>query len=332
MKAMVCRRYGPLENLRLEEMQKPVPEGDQVLVQVCASSVNFNALVMVQGKPFMARVMGMGFLRPKNPLLGDDVAGKVVEVGKNVTQFRPGDEVFACLARCGCSAFAEFVCVPENVLALKPANASFEEGAVSGQAAMVALQALRDKGKIQKGQKVLIYGASGGIGTFAVQMAKAFGAEVTAVCGPKNLDLVRSLGADHVIDYTKEDFAARGQTYDLILATRGDRSIFDYRRALAPQGRYVVTGANMKGRKGMKQILQASLLGRLLSRKGGKSLMILSTRENQDDLVYIKGLIEAGKVKPVVDRRYDLSELVDALRYYDGGHARGKVAITIRGQ
>ena len=288
MKAMVCRKYGPLENLRLEELQKPVPGDDQILVQVCASSVNFNALVMIQGKPFMARMMGTGFLRPKSPILGDDIAGRVVAVGKNTTQFKPGDEVFGCLARCGYSAFAEFVCVPERVLATKPANVSFEEAAVSGQAAMVALQGLRDKGKIQRGQKVLIYGASGGIGTFAVQMAKAFGAEVTGVCGPKNLDLVRSLGADHVIDYTKEDFAKNGQLYDLILATRGDRSIFDYRRALTPQGIYVATGANMKGRKGMKQIFQASLLGRLLSRAGGKSMMILSLKENGDDMVFIK--------------------------------------------
>ena len=329
MKAIVFTKYGPLDSLKLEEIQKPTPGDDEVLVKVHASSVNYNNLIRVTGKLFLARLMGIGLLKPKYKIPGNDIAGRVEAVGRNVKQFQPGNEVFGDLSMCGHSAYAEYVSVPENAIALKPANISFEEAAAVPEAALVALQGLRDKGQIQTGQKVLIYGASGGIGTFAVQIAKSFGAEVTGVCSTRNLDMVRSIGADHVIDYTKEDFTKNGQRYDLILATAGYRSIFDYKRALSPKGIYVATGGSMRGPKAMAQIFQAILLGPWISMAGRKKLCILTLRINQKDLIIMKELIEAGKVKPVIDRRYPLSEIAEALRYYEEGHARGKVVITV---
>jgi NADPH:quinone reductase-like Zn-dependent oxidoreductase len=253
----------------------------------------------------------------------------VEAVGKNLRQFKPGDEVFGDLDDCGYGAFAEYVCVPENALVLKPANLSFEEAGVVPQAGLVALQGLRDQGQIQPGQKVLIYGASGGIGTFAVQIAKALGAEVTGVCSTRNLELVRSLGADHVIDYTQEDFTKNGQRYDLILATAGYRSIFDYKRALSPQGIYVATGGSMKGPKAMKQIFEALLLGPWLSKAGKKKLGALNLKVEQKNLAFLKELIEAGKIKPKIDRQYPLGEVPSALQYYAKGHTQGKVGIKI---
>ncbi len=329
MKAIVCTRYGPLDTLKFEEIQKPAPTDDEVLVKVHASSVNYNTLIHVSGKPFLARLMGIGLLKPKFKITGNDIAGRVEAVGRNIKQFQPGDEVFGDLAACGFGAFAEYVCVPENALAQKPANISFEEAAAVPEAAVVALQGLRDKGQIKKVQKVLIYGASGGIGTFAVQIAKSFGAEVTGVCSKRNLDMVRSIGADHVIDYTREDFTQNGQRYDLILATAGYRSIFDYKRALSPKGIYVATGGSMTGPKAMAQIFQPILLGPWISMTGSKKLCSLSLRINQKDLVFMKELIEAGKVKPVIDRRYPLSEAIEALKYYREGHAQGKIVITV---
>ena len=326
MKAIVCARYGPPDLLKLEEIQKPMPSDDEVLVEVRASSVNYNNLALVRGKPFMARLMGVGFLTPKHKIPGSDIAGRVEAVGSNVKRFKPGDEVFGMLSW---GAFSEYVCVPENALALKPVNISFEDAGVVPEAALVALQGLRDKGKIQPGQKVLIYGASGGNGTFAVQIAKSFGAEVTGVCSTRNMEMVRSLGADHVIDYTKEDFTKDGKHYDLILATTGYRSIFDYRRALSPNGIYVATGGTMKGPKAMAQIFQALLLGPLISMTGSKKMGILTLKKRQQDLVIIKELLEAGKVKPVIDRRYPLSEVGEALRYYEEGHTKGKVALML---
>jgi NADPH:quinone reductase-like Zn-dependent oxidoreductase len=328
MKAIIITKYGPPDVLELREVTKPTPRENEVLVKVCASSVNFNNLANVRGEPFLVRLFGNGLLKPKHNIPGNDIAGRIEAVGKNVKQFQPGDEVFGDIIQSGVGAFAEYVCVPENVLALKPANVTFEEAAVVPEAALVALQALRDKGQIQRGQKVLIYGASGGIGTFAVQIAKYFGAEVTVVCSSRNLDMVRSIGADHVIDYTKEDFTQNGQRYDLILATAGYRSIFDYKRALSLGGIYVSTGGSMKGPKAMAQIFQALLLGPLLSMIGSQKLSALILKPNKD-LVFMKELIEAGKVKPVIDRRYSLSEVPDALRYYAEGHAKGKVVITI---
>jgi NADPH:quinone reductase-like Zn-dependent oxidoreductase len=322
MKAIVYEKYGPPEVLQLKEVDKPTPRDNEVLVEVHASSVNFNNLAQVKGEPYLAR-LAFGFLKPKHKIPGGDLAGRVESVGTNVTQFQPGDEVFGDVCGCSFGAFAEYVCVPENELAPKPANLSFEQAATVPQAALVALQGLRDKGQIQAGQKVLINGASSGNGTFAVQIAKSFGAEVTGVCSTRNVDMVRSIGADRVIDYTKEDFAENEGRYDLILATMGFRSIYDYKRALSPEGIYVMAGGSMK------QIFQAMLLGPFLSMTGSRKLTNISHRTSQDDLVFMKKLLEAGKVKPVIDRRYPLGEVPEAHRYYDGGHARGKVVITV---
>ena len=321
MKAIVCTRYGPPDVLKLEEIQKPTPGDDEILVEVHAASVNYSNLILVRGKPFVAR-LGFGLLKPKLKIPGSDIAGRVEAVGRNAKQFQPGDEVFGDLSNCGRGGYAGYVCVPENVLALKPANISFEEAAAVPEAALVALQALRDKGQIKAGQKVLIYGASGGIGTFAVQIAKYFGAQVTGVCSTRKLDMVRSIGADHVIDYTQEDFTQNGQRYDLIVATAGYRSIFDYKRALSPKGMYVATGGSMA------QIFQGLLIGPWISMTGSKKLGSLAVKPNKD-LAFMKELIEAGKVKPVIDRCYKLSEVAEALRYYGEGHAKGKVVITV---
>jgi NADPH:quinone reductase-like Zn-dependent oxidoreductase len=328
MKAIVCTKYGPPEALEFKEVEKPIPRDNEVLVKVQASCVNFNNLIYVTGKPFLARLMGTGFLKPKFKIPGNGIAGRVEAVGGNAKQFRTDDEVFGDLALSGHGAFAEYVCVPENAIALKPVNLSFEEAAVVPEAALVALQALRDKGQIRPGQKVLIYGASGGIGTFAVQIAKALGAEVTGVCGTRNLDMVRSLGADYVIDYTKEDFTKNGLSYDLIVATAGYRSIFDYKRALSPRGIYVATGGSMRGPRALAQVFQPMILGPWITMNGSKKMFTLTLKPNKD-LGFMKELLEAGKVKPVIDRSYPLSEVAEALRYYGEGHSRGKVVITM---
>jgi NADPH:quinone reductase-like Zn-dependent oxidoreductase len=261
-----------------------------------------------------------GLLKPKNTVLGADIAGRVGAVGRNVTKFQPGDEVFGV----GVGGFAEYACAAETKLALKPANVSFEEAAAVPVAAVTALQGLRDAGGIRPGQKVLIQGASGGVGTFAVQLAKSFGAEVTAVCSTRNLDTARLIGADHVIDYTQEDFTRNGQRYDLVFAVNGYHSLSDYKRALSPQGIYVCAGGTMP------QIFQAMLLGSLMSRKGGKKMGSMGIAKiNQKDLVFLGELLDAGKLRPVIDRRYPLSEVADALRYLAEGHARGKLVIAV---
>ncbi|MFC1866496.1 NAD(P)-dependent alcohol dehydrogenase [Chloroflexota bacterium] len=321
MKAIVCTKYGPPDVLRLTEVEKLVPKDNEVLIKVHAASVNYSTMALVTGKPFLIRLMGGGLLKPKIRIPGAEVAGRVEAVGNDVKQFQVGNGVFGDLSMCGRGAFAEYVSAPENALALKPNNLTFEEAAAVPETALVALQGLRDKGKIHREQKVLINGSSGGIGTFAVQIAKSFGAEVTAVCSTRNLNLVRSLGADHVIDYSKEDFTRNGQQYDLILATVGYRSFFDYRRALSPNGIYVVTGGSLA------QVFQPALLGPFVS--GSKKMTNLALRLNQEDLVFMKELIEAGKVKPVIDRRYPLSKTAEAIKYYGEGHAQGKVVITI---
>jgi NADPH:quinone reductase-like Zn-dependent oxidoreductase len=322
MKAIVHTEYGPPDVLQLQEVEQPVPAADQVLVRIHAASVNYGNLALVKGEPFLVRLMSGGLLKPKHTIPGGDIAGRVEAVGGSVTQFQPGDELFGDVSDCGFGGFAEYVAVPESALAPKPANLTYEEAAAVPQAAVVALQGLRDLGRIQSGQQVLIYGASGGIGTFAVQLAKAFGAEVTGVCSTRNLELVRSIGADRVIDYTQQDFAQGEQRYDLILATAGYRSILDYKRALRPQGIYVMTGGSMA------QVFQA-MLGPLLSEKGGRQLGNLAGMTRKADLVAVKDLVEAGQVRPVIDRRYPLHETAEALHYYGGGHARGKVVITI---
>ena len=321
MKAIVITKYGPPDVLQLKEVDNPVPKDNEVLVKVHAASMTYSNLFLVSGKPLPLRLI-FGLLKPKLRIPGTDIAGRVEAVGVKVKKFRPGDEVFGDLSDCGRGGFAEYVSVPEDALALKPANISFAEAAAVPEAALVALQALRDKGRIRQGQKVLIYGASGGIGTFAVQIAKYFGAEVTAVCGATNLDLVRQLGADHVIDYAKEDFSQNGRRYDLILATRGYRSIFDYKRTLNPGGIYVMVGGSWA------QIFQAQLIGPWISMAGSRKLGGYTVKPNRD-LVFMKELIEAGKVKPVIDRCFPLSETADAFRYYTEGHARGKVVIIV---
>lgn len=322
MKAVMSTKYGPSDVLQLREVEKPAPGDDEVLVKVAAASVNFGDASFARGKPFLVRLMGAGLFKPKNPILGSDIAGRVVAVGRNVTQFKPGDEVFGDVSEDGWGGYAEYDAVPERVLAPKPANLTFEQAAAVPQAGVVALQGLRDKGRIQAGQKVLIVGASGGIGTFAVQIAKAFGAEVTGVCSTRNADLVRSIGADHVIDYTQEDFSRNGQHYDLILATAGYRSIFDYRRALNGAGIYVMAGGTMT------QVFQAMLLGSWLS-TGGKTLCALAAKPDQKDLNFVKDLIENGKVVPVIDHCFPLSAVGEAMRHYGTRHARGKVVITV---
>jgi len=322
MKAIVHQEYGSPDVLELEEIEKPSPGDDEVLVEVHAASVNYGNPALVRGKPFVTRLWS-GPFKPKYKIPGGDISGRVEAVGGNVKQFQPGDEVFGDISACGFGGFAEYVSAPEDALALKPAGMSFGEAAAVPQAALVALQGLRDKGQVQPGQKVLINGASGGNGTFAVQIAKSFGAEVTGVCSTRNLEMVSSIGADQVIDYTQEDFTKNGQYYDLILATAGYHSIFDYRRALSPKGTYVSVGGSMA------QIFQGMLLGPWISMTGRKKLTYLYHRPNQKDLVFMKELLEAGKVKPVIDRRYMLSEVAEALRYYEEGHAQGKVLITM---
>jgi len=320
MKAIVHAEYGPPDVLQLKEIEKPTPKDDEVLVEVHAASVNAADWHLMRGKPFLMRLMGFGLTKPKNKILGSDIAGRIEAVGRNVKQFQQDDEVFGNIQ----GGFAEYVCARESALVLKSPNASFEEAAAVPLASITALQGLRDKGKIQPTQKVLINGASGGVGTFAVQIAKSFGAEVTAVCSTRNLDVVRSIGADHVIDYTKEDFTKNGQRYDLILGANGYRWISDYKRALAPKGTYVMTGGSMA------QLFQAMLLGPWISMSGSKKMGNLLAKFNQKDLIFIKELLEAGKVKPVIDRRYPLSEVPEALGYLEEGHARGKIVITVR--
>lgn len=323
MKAIVSNKYGPPDVLELQEVEKPIPLDNQVLVKVHAASVNYGNVVLLRGEPFLAR-LAFGLLKPKYSIPGGDIAGLVEAVGKNVKQFQPGDEVFGDLSTSGWGGFAEYVSVPERALARKPANLSFEEAAAVPMAAVTALQALRDKGKIQAGQKVLIHGASGGVGTFAVQIAKSFGAEVTAVCSTRHVDIARSIGADHVIDYTREDFAKQTRRYyDLILAANGNRSIWDYKRALRPNGTYVMVGG------AGAQMFQAMAFGPWISMAGSKKMGNMLQRASQEDLIFVKELLEAGKVKPVIDRSYTLSEVPEAFRYFEEGHAQGKVVITV---
>jgi NADPH:quinone reductase-like Zn-dependent oxidoreductase len=293
MKAIVYTTYGSPDVLQLQEIAKPTPKDDQVLVKVLAASAAAGDWHLLSGKPFLMRLMGFGLLKPKNTILGADIAGRVEAVGRNVTQFQPGDEVFGDLSRCGFGAFAEYVAVPEHALAPKPTRLTFEQAAAVPVSAVTALQGLRDKGQIQPGQKVLINGASGGVGTFAVQIAKSFGAEVTGVCSTSKLDLVRSLGADHVIDYTQVDFTQNSQRYDLILAANGYHPLSDYKRALNAKGTYVMAGGSTA------QMFEAMLLGPWISMVGSKKMGNLLMKPNKKDLVFMKELIEAGNVVPV---------------------------------
>ena len=334
MRAIVYHTYGSPDVLKLEEVQKPVPQDDEALLRVHAASLNAADFEMLRGT-WSARFGGL--LKPRHKILGSDIAGRIEAVGRNVKQFHPGDGIWGDLSfPLGYGAFAEYVCVPENALRLKPASMTFEEAAAVPSAGVVALQNLRgvgssslsfllsDKGHIQSGQKVLINGAGGGVGTFAVQIAKSFGAEVTGVDSTRKLDMLRSIGADHVIDYTQEDFTKSGQRYDFILEVVASRSIFDYKRALSPKGIYVMVGGSLAA------ILQGFLLGPLISMTGSKKMgSVMWKPNNQEDLAILEELFAAGKVAPVIDRRYPLSEVPEALRYLEEGHAKGKVVITV---
>jgi NADPH:quinone reductase-like Zn-dependent oxidoreductase len=323
MKAIVYHKYGSPDVLKLEEVQKPTPSDDEVLIKVHAASVNSWDWGLLRGKPFLNRLIVSGLFKPKYKILGCDIAGRIEGAGRNVKHYQPGDEIFGDLTEFGFGAFAEYVCVPENALTLKPASMTFEEAAAVPQAAVLALQGLRDKGQIQPGQKVLINGAGGGAGTFAVQIAKSFGAEVTGVDSTRKLDMLRSIGADQVIDYTQEDFTKKGQRYDLILDVVTYRSIFGYKRVLSPKGIYVMLGGGSWAR-----VYQAMFLGPLISMTGSKKMRTLMLKPNKD-LDFMNDLFEAGKVVPIIDRCYPLSEVAEALRYFEEGHAQGKVVITV---
>ena len=320
MKAILYTKYGPPDVLQLQEVEKPTAKDHQVLVKVHATSVN-----ALDWRPFTMplipiRLMSGGLSKPKDPSVGVDVAGTVETIGKDVTEFQPGDEVFGVAP----GSFAEYVANAASKFVHKPANVSFEEAAAVPVAAFTALQGLRDKGKIRPGQKVLIDGASGGVGTYAVQIAKAFEAEVTAVCSTRNQDMMRSIGADHVIDYTREDFTKSEQPYDLILAVNGYHPILNYRRALSLNGICVVAGGSFS------QIFQAMLLGPLVSRFGTKKMGFMGIATTpKEDLLVIKELLEAGQIAPVIDRSYPLSEAAAAIRYMTEEHAQGKVVITV---
>ena len=324
MKAIVYTQYGSPDVLQFKDVEKPTPKDNEVLVKIHAASVNALDWHMMRATPFLARLEN-GLFKPKQNKLGADLAGRVEAVGSGVKQFRPGDEVFGDIWLNGLGGFAEYGNTREDTLSLKPINLSFEAAATVPLSALTALQGLRDKGQIQAGQKVLINGASGGVGTFAVQIAKAFGAEVTGVCSTRNVELVRSIGADHVIDYTREDFTQNGQEYDLIYCAVGNRSVADYQRALTPQGVCVIAGFTT-----LRLMFQHMILGPRRSKVGGQRIGMMGTvKANQADLLFMKGLLEAGKIVPVIDRCYPLSETAEAIRYVETGHARGKVVITV---
>ncbi len=322
MKAIAYSRYGGPEVLGFKDIARPVPKDGEVLVRVLATSLNAYDWHMLSADLFLVRLMGGGLFKPKTNVPGCDIAGRVEEVGPNVAGLRPGDAVFGDIAGSGGGGLAEFALTREKLLAPIPAGLSFEEAAAAPMAALTALQGLRDKGQIKAGQKVLINGASGGVGTFAVQFAKMFGAEVTAVCSSDKMDLARSLGADRVIDYAREDFTRSGERYDLIFAANGYHPILAYKRALAAGGVYVMVGGKLA------QILQGTVLGPILSIGGKKKLRIAVAQSNPEDLAAIAKLLEARKIVPVIDRRYPFEEAVEAFRYFGEGHARGKVIIT----
>jgi len=322
MKAIVHHNYGSPDVLHLETVPQPTPDDNQLLIKVQAASVNAHDWHMLRADPFIIRLTGSGFLKPKNKILGLDIAGRVEAVGKNVQQFKPGDAVFGY---CENGGFAEYVCTNENRLVLKPATVTFEQAAAVPVAAITALQGLRDSGNLQPGQKVLIHGASGGVGMFAVQIAKAFGAEVTAVCSTRNLDMARSIGADQVIDYTKEDFTKNGHRYDLILAVNGNRSIFEYKRSLTPKGTYVAVGGS-----GVRQMLQSMVLGPWLSRNGNQTLHFMGiAKVIKKDIEFLRTLLEKHKIVPLIDKCYPLSEVPVAIQYIEDVHAQGKVVISV---
>jgi NADPH:quinone reductase-like Zn-dependent oxidoreductase len=323
MKAIVRDTYGSPEVLELREIAMPKIADEEVLVHVHAAGVGRDVWHIMTGLPYPIRLAGYGFRAPKNPVIGSDMAGVVEALGKNVTRFQPGDEVFGI----GKGSYAEYVCAREDKLAPKPTNLTFEQAAVVAIMGSTALQALRDHGKVRPGQELLIIGASGGVGTYAVQIAKAFGANVTGVCSTTKVEMVRSIGADHVIDYTQEDFAEGDQRYDLILDIGGNSSLSRLRRALASRGTLVIVGGEGGGRwlGGTDRQLRAMMLSPFVGQKLGTFV----NKENHEDMLVLKELIEAGKVTPIIDKTYSLAEVPEAIRYLEEGHARGKVVITV---
>jgi len=323
MKAIVRDTYGSADVLELRDIDKPEIADDEVLVHVHAAGVGRDVWHVMTGLPYPIRLAGYGLRAPKNPVIGSDVAGVVEAVGKNVSRFQPNDEVFGI----GKGSYAEYVCAREDKLAPKPANLTFEQAAVVAISGLTALQGLRDHGRVEPGQEVLLIGASGGVGTFAVQIAKAFGAHVTGVCSTKKVEMVRSIGADHVIDYTQEDFAEGEQRYDLILDIGGNSSLARLRRVLTLRGTLMIVGGETDGRwlGGTDRQLRALMLSRFVGQKLGTFV----SSENHEDMIVLKDLIESGKLTPVIDRTYPLSETPEAIRYLEQGHARGKVLITV---
>ena len=321
MRVIVQDTYGSPDVLELREVDDPVVKDDEVLVRVRAAAVNIGDWHLVRGIPYVIRTVS-GLRRPKREIPGLDLAGEVEAVGSSIKQFRPGDEVFGWCR----GAFAEYACASENNLLPKPANLTFEQSAAVGDSAFTALAAVRDQGKVQPGHRVLVNGASGGVGTFAVQIAKSFGANVTGVCSTRNVDMVRSIGADRVIDYTKEDFTQTGQRYDVMLDLVGSRSLSDCRRTITPRGTYVLVGVRDLGRWfGLARQTKALLLSPFVRQR----MRVFVVRHNKEDLAVLKELVEAGKVAPVIDRRYELSEAAEALRHQGGGHAQGKIVIAV---
>ena len=323
MKAIVRDTYGPPDVLELRDIDIPELADDEVLVRVHAAGVGRDVWHVMTGLPYPIRLAGYGFRAPKNPIIGSDMAGEVETIGRKVSRFQPGDEVFGI----GKGSYAEYVCAPEDKLAPKPADLTFEQAAVVAIMGSTALQALRDHGKVRPGQEVLIIGASGGVGTYAVQIAKAFGVHVTGVCSTKKVEMVRSIGADHVIDYTREDFAEGDQRYDVILDIGGNSSLARLRRALTPEGTLVIVGGEGGGRwlGGTDRQLRAMMLSPFVGQKLGTFV----NKENHEDMLVLKELIESGNVTPVIDRTYPLAEVPEAIRYLEEGHARGKVVITV---
>ena len=329
MKAIIYRSYGSPDVLRYEEIEKPAPKDDEILIKVRAAALNPYDWHFLRGLPYPLRLR-TGLARPKDTRLGVDLAGQVESVGKNVTQFKTGDEVFGC----GRGAFAEYACASEAKLARKPGDVTFEQAASLPIAGLTALQALRlgapgGKGQIPQGQKVLINGAAGGVGTFAVQIAKSFGAEVTGVCSSRNVDRVRSLGADQVVDYTREDFTGSGKRYDMILDSVANHSLSEFRRVLDPKGSYIMVGAADGGGRWMIGVLARLLEVFVSSRFVGQKLVMMGAKITKEDLTRLGELVKTAKVTPVIDRRYRLSELPEAIGYLEQGHARGKVVITM---
>jgi len=323
MKAMIYTQYGSPDDIRLADVPQPTPKAGEVLVKIHAASVNSADVRLLAGKPFLVRLMGYGLLKPKRPILGSDIAGRVERVGDGVTAFKVGDAVYGDLSNHGLGGFAEYAAVPQTALAPMPTNLTFEEVAAVPMAAVTALQALRDKAQLRAGERVAINGASGGVGTFAVQIARAFGADVTAIASATKLTMLRELGAVQVIDYAREDFTARGEQYDVILGVNGYQPLAHYARALKPQGRYVMVGGTDA------QLFEALLRAPLLRKRDGKRLMSLSAKTTAPDLHAVTALVEHGTVKPVIERCYPLEAVAEALRSLAAGHVRGKLIVMV---